>query len=94
MPNRKPITLLTVLCDPKHIQRIRVKCRCEVAWTELVPAEVHDSSLIVQFECPQCHTLYHLQNKQLTRVREDALNELKRAVDFVKQNGSGEHYDA
>lgn len=69
--NGRPINMIVVLCDPRRVQTIALTCRCKRRWTEAVPQELHDSEMICQFECPDCHTLYRLHNKQLSRVGGD-----------------------
>lgn len=70
--NDKPITCITVLCDPKRVHRIALTCRCTRRWTELIPAEVHDSQLICQFTCPACGQHYILRDHQF--IKEDEFN--------------------
>lgn len=64
----KPITMITVLCDARRIQRIALTCRCAHKWVELVPQELHDSDMIARFACSSCGQEYDLHHKQLTRV--------------------------
>lgn len=87
-----PTNVLSVLCDASHVQTIAITCRCGKRWTERVPQEIHDSTMTVQFECVVCHTLYHLKNKQLNRVKEDAVDELNKAIQYTIN--SDRKYDA
>jgi len=34
--NNKPVTVITVLCDPKRVQRIALTYKCSRRWTELI----------------------------------------------------------
>jgi DNA-directed RNA polymerase subunit M/transcription elongation factor TFIIS len=91
--NNKPFNVITVLCDSRRVQTIAVTCRCGQRWTERIPAELHDSTMICQFECTSCHTLYHLADKVLKRVKEDADHELARAFQVTTDNHK-QDYDA
>ena len=89
--DRKPINCITVLCDPRRVQRVAITCRCGHRWVELIPAELHDSDMTAEFEC-YCGQRYHLHNKQLHRVMEDT-NGTKQEFARVVTNDK-QHYDS
>lgn len=74
-----PIMTLRVGIDPSTIQTIAIRCRCGAYWTERVPKEVHDSTMAVMFTCVACGADFVLQDKTLTRLKEDA-NERQQRV--------------
>lgn len=86
---RKPVTVITVLCDARKIQRIAVTCRCSLRWIEFIPQELHDSDLIAEFQCSRCATRYHLYHKQLSRVKENSDDRQNTANANAKADGFG-----
>jgi hypothetical protein len=66
----KTIGAVPILIDSRKLRRIRIVCRCGTDWVESIPAEVHDSWLVMALFCPSCGAEFHLQNKQLERVEE------------------------
>lgn len=87
-----PINVLRIYTDPNRSQKIAIKCRCGNRWIEPIPAELHESSMIVRFTCVKCNTQYDLQNKVLTRVKEDSSDERKQ---FAKINANAkQHFDS
>ena len=92
MPNNfeKPITVITVLCDARHIQTLRVTCRCGNVWTERVPQELHDSYLIAQFTCSRCERVHLLKNHVLKSYSKEEIHAFERQ-DI--QTAFGDHGD-
>lgn len=78
----KPINVISVICDERKMQNIALTCRCGNRWTERIPGELHNSDMTAQFECEKCHTLYHLQNKQLRRAGEEYVREHQTTFDI------------
>jgi hypothetical protein len=69
-----PSQVLSILCDARRMQTIQLRCRCGRQWTERVPQEVHDSKLVVQFECT-CGRMHLLRNHHLTSLSKEEYND-------------------
>lgn len=94
MPRDTPINNITVLCDSRRVQRIAITCRCTRRWIELVPAELHDSDMIAEFQCIACGTRYHLHHKTLQRVKEDTLRDSDKQTFAAIRTDNDVKYDA
>ena len=68
--------VLRVLCNPDTIQNIAITCKCGTRVTYQIPKELHDSQMIVLFECPKCDTQHLLRNHKLTRISEEHKNDI------------------
>lgn len=64
MSDNNFVNQINIICDPKKVQTIAIKCRCGNRWTEKIPQELHDSNLTAQFIC-RCGREFYLRNHVL-----------------------------
>jgi hypothetical protein len=91
--NDRCINLVRVLCDSRRVQTIAITCRCGNRWTERIPQELHESTMICCFECIRCSTQYLLRDKVLIRVKED-IDDQQQTVNTTIHNNDIRHYDS
>ena len=77
--NQTPLNVITVLCDSRTMQTLRITCRCGASWTERVPRELHDSQMIAQFICTKCQRIHLLKNHVLKSISKEELHAIGQA---------------
>ena len=87
-----PTNMITVICDASRMQTIRIKCRCGRQWLERVPQEVHDSTMIAQFDCTACGRVHLLRDHKLLSFSKEEFHDrfatetAHEAVQFGRRN--------